>query len=654
MSKEAIARRVLTLLKQNAISKDAAYQLLKECGPVEQPPALDVRHGSSVAVIGLAARMPRADNADQFWRHLYEGVDLVRPLPVGRRADVHAHYEGAPDDLFLPGKRYWDAGYLEEVDKFDAAYFGIGPAEAATMDPSHRLFLQTAVEAMEDAGYAASLRHSRTGVFTGNPGFNYAETVLEEPSATVVTGNLPDFMASRLAFLYDFCGPVFGVQSTCASSLVAVHLACRSLRSGECDYAIAGGATIFSFPANVRTNPATASGIISPDERCRPFDQGGNGMGRGEGVVAFLLKPLALALADGDFIHAVIKGSSVNNDGRCAGLTAPNPRAHAAVLQAAWRDAGIDPRGLQYLEAHGTGTHLGDPIEIQGIRDAFAPFTGDKQFLPIGSVKGNIGHLVDGAAGASGLLKTILAMKNRTIPKSLHFDEPNAAIPFIDSPVFVADRTLPWESSGLRLAGVSSFGFNGTNCHVVVEEAPPAAPRAASDGRLEAFVLSAKTPQALDELVDRHLAALPERRDQELRDVCFTLAVGREHHGVRFGAAVRSYDELSLALSSHRKSNQVSAEPEPSEALSAVREYVAGRKVDLASLFAGRACRRVPLPTYPFQRERHWFKRTRRWVTPDASDRVAGILNVDEIRRHVHEVWAEVLGRSAGVHSTLR
>ncbi|HEY8209404.1 MAG TPA: beta-ketoacyl synthase N-terminal-like domain-containing protein, partial [Myxococcaceae bacterium] len=678
MSSSALMRRVLTLLKEGAISRSAAVSLLeaaREAGP-EPAPSNGRGAGAPIAIIGLAARMPLADTADDFWKLLWNGVDCIRDLPSARVPDAEAHYAGLDEGEFLPGGRFWKLGYLEAIDRFDAAYFGIGRAEAALMDPAHRLFLEVSVEAFEDAGYhGRALQGSRTAVITGNPGYHYAEAVLDEPSATAVTGNVPEFLASRVAYLHDLTGPALGVQSTCASSLVAVHQACQWLRAGACDLALAGGATVFSFPGNVRSNPITASGITSEGQRCRPFARGADGIGRGEGIIAFVLKPLARALADGDAVRAVIRGGAINNDGRCAGLTAPNPRAHTALLLEAWRDAGVDPRALRYIEAHGTGTALGDPIEIKGITDAFASFTSVRQFCGVGAVKGNIGHLVDGAAGASGLLKLVLMLEHRALPPTIHFDEPNEQINFVESPVYVVDRPAPWPREDVpRLGGVSAFGFNGTNCHLVVEEAPESAARRERDaGRAEVLCLSARNDEALRALAGRLADRLEAEPGLPLDDVAHTLAVGRAVHDARLAlvasdvpaaaralrgmlepGAWRSRPEAGIWLGGSvpapaaapeaviRPGDVPAAAQETDPLRAAARRFAISGEVTAREAQPGRPPRRVHLPTYPFQRERHWMRsRARGSRAPGATARAAP-------GEEVEAIWREVLGDGAG------
>lgn len=678
---EQFIKHILSLVQDRSLPRAVAQNLLRQYSALHPAAAQETQASATdnrIAVIGMAARMPMADSAEQFWEVLASGKDCVRPLPAPRRPDVDAHYAGYPEDAFLHGKRYWDCAYLEQIDLFAAEHFGIPAAEARGMDPAHRLFLEVALEAFEDAGYAGErIRHSNTGVYVSNSMGHYEEA-LEELDPLNVPGNVPAFLGSRVSYVYDLKGPSFGTLATCSSSLVAVHLACAGLRSGDCDMALVGGAILFAFPGNLRNVHMTAAGIVSPDERCRPFAQGANGMGRGEGVVALLLKPYAKAVADGDSIHAVILGSAINNDGRSAGLTAPNPLAHAELLKAAWANAGVEPKTISYIEAHGTGTALGDPIEIMGINKAFEPYTQARQFCGIGSVKGNIGHLVDGAAGISGCLKAILALKHRQLPPTLHLKEPNEHIDFLGSAVYPVDRLMPWEVEGHpRRIGVNSFGFNGTNAHVVLEEAPAVAAAPEQEGRPYPFVLSARTPVLLRELARRHVEHLARVPGQALGDLCYTLATGRELQRTRLALVVSSREELASKLRRFLESN----EPRTDEAaglfygevtaasatatapsgspLEAARSFVVGAPLSAGALFGERPHRRVSLPPTPLQRERYWVdppkspKHRQLGAAAAPTEAPPGQqepITESSVHARVAELWREALG-SAGTPS---
>jgi acyl transferase domain-containing protein len=350
-----------------------------------------------IAIIGMALRFPNADSIEEFWRILEDGVDCIGDIPEIRKNDINNYLEYS--DL-VENTGFIKAAYMKEIDKFDCGYFRISPKEAELMDPHHRMFMEVAIEALEDAGYGGNkLAGSRTGVYVGLTNFKqkgYSDIIAEiEPGSlsTAVSGNLPSMIPSRISYFLDLKGPSMAVDTACSSSLTAVHIACQALRNGECDMALTGSVKIHIFPLN----SSWQLGIESSDGKTKAFDESADGTGIGEGVAALLLKPYNKAVEDGDNIYAIIKGSAVNQDGSSIGITAPNSIAQADVIQKAWENAGIDPETITYIEAHGTGTKLGDPIEIDGIQRAFEKYTDKKQFCSIGSLKTNIGHLLDAA-----------------------------------------------------------------------------------------------------------------------------------------------------------------------------------------------------------------------------------------------------------------
>ena len=365
-------------------------------------------------------------------------------------------------------------GFLEHVDQFDADFFGISPREAVFVDPQQRLLLEVTWEAIEDGGQVPErLAGAPVGVFVGISTNDYAQLQAMRGGASDgyrITGSAASIAANRISHHFDFRGPSLSIDTACSSSMVAVHLACKSLWDGECDLAVAGGANLILVP-EVFASFAKA-GFLSPDGQCRAFDAQANGYVRGEGVGMLALKPLSRAIADGDPIYAVIRGGAVNQDGRTNGLTAPNRLAQEAVLRAAYRHAGVPPEQIDYVEAHGTGTLLGDPIELAALGAVLSEGRDVDRLCALGSVKTNIGHL-EAAAGVAGLIKTALALHHREIPPSLHFSQPNPHIAFDELPVRIQCKTDVWPDRGRpSLAGVSSFGFGGTNAHLVLEEAP--------------------------------------------------------------------------------------------------------------------------------------------------------------------------------------
>ncbi|MGW0487970.1 SDR family NAD(P)-dependent oxidoreductase [Streptomyces olivaceus] len=450
--------------------------------PALPPPAAPASGRQDVAVIGMAGRLPGSPDLDAFWRHLSAGDDLVVPVPPDR-ADLLA-------DPATAGLR---GGFLADVADFDAAFFRISPAEARLMDPQHRLFLETVWRAFEDAGYRPEDRAgTSTGVFVGMATSDYGELITRsgaDPEAHMATGVARSLVANRVSHLLDLRGPSETVDTACSSSLVALHRAVGAVAGGECDEAIVGGVSLALSPGLFQV--FERSGMLSPAGRCRTFDKDADGYVRGEGAGAVLLKPLERAEADGDRILAVVRGSAVNHCGRSPSLTAPNPRAQADVVVRAHRVADVSPATVTYVETHGTGTRLGDPIEAEGLKDAFTrryADTGDpvpaEPHVTLGSVKTNIGHL-EAAAGIAGLLKVLLALRHRTLPAHLHLREANPYLRLAGTPFRIGTTTTPWEGAKDEhgrprwRAGISSFGFGGTNAHVVLEAwtPPEGAPR---------------------------------------------------------------------------------------------------------------------------------------------------------------------------------
>jgi acyl transferase domain-containing protein/acyl carrier protein len=425
-----------------------------------------------VAIIGMAGRFPGARSVQEFWHNLRNGVDSVTRVP-GERWDADAYYDATPR---TPGKTYCPVGgFLADVDQFDPLFFNISPVEAESMDPQQRLFLEEAWNALEDAGYSSeSLSNVCCGVFVGAAQSDYARKLSAtgaETSADAFTGLSPAILAARISYLLNLKGPSIAMDTACSSSLVAIHHACLSIRAGDCDMALAGGVRLLLTPElHIQTSQMM---MLSPTGSCKTFDQDADGTAISEGVGVVVLKPLAAALRDRDHIYGVIRGSGVNQDGKTNGITAPSAQSQTQLELGVYRRSGIDPSRISYVEAHGTGTKLGDPIEVKALRDAFEAYTQKKQYCAIGSVKTNIGHATM-AAGVAGVIKVLLALKHKQIPPSLHFRTPNEHIHFERTPFYVSDKLIPWEPApgARRLAAVSAFGFSGTNCHLVIEEAP--------------------------------------------------------------------------------------------------------------------------------------------------------------------------------------
>lgn len=480
-----------------------------------------------IAVIGMDGRFPGARNLDEFWQNLRNGVESATTF-----TDEELAERGVAAAL-LDDPYYVKSGtVLEDIDLFDAKFFGMSPREATLTDPQQRLFLETSWAALEGAGYRADTYDGMVGVFAGAGINNYVQRFWDHQADPVsayrqMIGNNPDYLATRVSYLLNLTGPSMTVQTACSTSLVAIHQACQSLLTYQCDMALAGGVSVL-LPQG--TGYLYEEGmILSPDGHCRAFDAEGRGVYAGRGLGVVVLKRLSEALADGDTVRAVINGSAINNDGADKiGYTAPSIDGQAKAITTALALGETHPDTIQYVEAHGTGTPLGDPIEIQALTRAFRAHTDRKQYCAIGSVKTNVGHL-DAAAGVAGLIKTVLALENREIPPSLNFQHPNPEIDFAGSPFYVNDTLRPWpEQAGRRRAGVSSFGIGGTNAHVVVEEAPATGPSDSSESP-QLLLLSARTSTALEAASQNLQKHLERDAGDSLGDVAYTLQVGRKH-----------------------------------------------------------------------------------------------------------------------------
>lgn len=490
-----------------------------------------------IAIVGMAGRFPGAKNLDEYWDNLVKGMNCISKFPEYRQKDGNnfcESLEGSPD---MFGELYKEGGYLNEIDKFDNNFFRVTPKEALLMDPHQRVFLEVLVEAIEDGGYGGTrLYGTNTGVYLGRDHTEIVSKynqILLKKDTLVLTGACTSILSSRISYFLNLKGPSLVIDTACSSGLVSLHTACNSLLSKETDYALAGGVFLEFAPTIV----SLYSIVESEDNTVRTFDRNANGTVWGEGVGAVLLKRYDDAIRDNDNIYAVIKGSAINNDGASNGLIAPNPQAQEEVIIKAWKQADIDPQTLSYIETHGTGTVLGDQIELQSIINAFKEFTHNKQFCGIGSLKPAVGHLV-AASGMASLIKVVLSIKNKTIPKSLNFEEPNNFVSFESSPIYVVDRNidLSGKEDPIRM-GISSFGFSGTNAHIVVEEPPKInnkeSIRKEISGEYEVMTLSAVNEVSLRNLIGRYKEFLDSGKENDIRRMCYTANIGRGHYSYR-------------------------------------------------------------------------------------------------------------------------
>ncbi|KEO76200.1 MULTISPECIES: type I polyketide synthase [Paenibacillus] len=598
-----------------------------------------------IAIIGVACKMPQSDNLNEFWLNLEAEKDLITEIPPDRWN--WEEYDGDPTKEMGKTNIRW-GGFMKDIDAFDAFFFGISPREAELMDPRQRIFLETVWKVIEDAGYKASvLSGSRTGIFVGAGSSDYDDLLKEhkiEMQAYTPTGLFNSILTNRISYLLNFHGPSEPIDTACSSSLVAIHRAVESLRSGECEVAIAGGVNVLASP-NLYIALAKA-GMLSEDGRCKTFDKKANGYVRGEGSAAVMLKPLSQARRDGDHIYAVIRGTAVNHGGRANSLTAPNPNAQADLIVDAWTKSRVDPSTVSYIEVHGSGTSLGDPIEINGLKKAFDElYTAwgrqptDKTHCGIGTVKTNIGHL-ESAAGIAGLIKIVLCLKHKKLLKTLHYKEQNPYIKLENSPFYIVENTKKWEKTGYdipRRAGVSSFGFGGVNAHMVVEEYKQSYGRKPNEPQI--FLFSAKNKDTLCHYIEE-IRTFLLKPEANMGDIAFTLQIGREAMEERLAVVASSIGELvgKLDLYLQAKSNienvhtgnvklsnsslQVLIEGEEGAAFmnlllskkkleKLAQLWVKGLDIEWTLLHSHTRPQRVSLPTYPFEKQRYWVPVTK-------------------------------------------
>ena len=617
-----------------------------------------------IAIIGLAGKYPQANNVTEFWENLRSGKDCITEIP----ADRWDHREHFDPEKGKPGKSYskW-GGFIDGVGLFDPMFFNISPKEAPLLDPQERLFLQCAYQAMEDAGYTrhcigtgGSNQDQAVGVFVG---VMYEEYQLYGSTARCS----PSSIANRVSYFCDFHGPSMAVDTMCSSSLTAIHLACESIMSGQCSVAIAGGVNVSIHPNKYLL--LSQGRFVSSIGRCGSFGEGADGYVPGEGVGAVILKPLAAAVAGGDHIYGVIKGSAINHGGKVNGYTVPNPNAQSQVIARALKAAQISPRSVSYVEAHGTGTSLGDPIEIAGLTKSYLPFTDEKQFCSIGSVKSNIGHL-ESAAGIAAVTKVLLQMKHQQIAPSLHASTLNPHIDFSSTPFRVQSTLEDWNRPVIvegrqrkempLIAGISAFGAGGSNAHLIIEEFRQPTSSLGGDVTLSGqqpalLILSARTPEALQQRAKDLLTHLQQHasQDRELIDIAYTLQLGREamEHRLGFGAAslqeardklavlgphlmrmpgkgeVRCVDAgkalagdscIYVGTSSPRNADLPPIETVTGEAL---EHWAVGKTVQWENLYSELSARptRISLPTYPFSNEHYWLR-----TAAPVEDRIRG------------------------------
>ncbi|MCB2360150.1 SDR family NAD(P)-dependent oxidoreductase [Clostridium estertheticum] len=633
------------------LSKDRFFKLQIPEVVVQESKVLD----DPIAIIGMSGRYPKAKNVNEFWSNLELGRDCITEIPKNRWS-LEDFYDHNPEEAVEKGKSYskW-GGFLDEFDKFDPLFFNISPKEAINIDPQERLFVQCCWSVLEDAGYTRDQLskefNKNVGVFAGitRVGFNLYGPALWRNDKKLFPHTSFSSVANRVSYLLNLQGPSMPIDTACSSSITAIHEACEHIHRGECEMAIAGGVNLYLHPSSYKQ--LCGLQMLSTDGKCKSFGKGANGFVPGEGVGAILLKPLSKAIKDKDNIYAVIKGTSINHGGKTNGYTVPNPVAQGELIKSALERAGVDARTVSYIEAHGTGTELGDPIEIAGLTRAFRDDTEENGFCALGSVKSNVGHM-EAAAGIAGVTKILLQMKNRKIAPSLNAKELNPNINFEKTPFFLQQELSEWKRPVIkvngenkeypRIAGISAFGAGGSNAHLVIEEYMPEEIEVKNKNNISSveriIVLSAKDQERLKDLARQLLLAIGQQgySNDNLANIAYTLQVGREAMGIRIAMVVTSIKELEEKLQTfidgakeidnfyhgEVKANKkilsvFTADEDMGKTVtiwakkgkySKILElWVNGFTFDWNKLYDNKKLGRISLPTYPFAKESYWI-----------------------------------------------
>jgi acyl transferase domain-containing protein len=583
--------------------------------------ALEAKSNEPIAIIGMSCRFPGGSNTpDLYWNNLYHSKDLLKKTPLTRWDNTNKQYPIFSEYAY----------FMDDPDDFDAAFFSILPKHAKHMDPQQKLVLQTSWEALENAAInPSSLCGSRTGLYLGIHSFSVDYFLKKCPDLTnlnrfVAVGSSHSILTSRFSYFLDLKGPTVAVDTACSSSLVSMHLACQSLRLGETNLALAGGVHLMLTP-HLGIMESTMS-MLSKDGRCKTFDASADGFGRGEGCGIVVLKRLSDALADNDPIRGVLLGSAVGQDGHSAGITAPNGLAQKQVIIDALHQAKVDASQVTYVETHGTGTVLGDPIEVEAIQAVYGKPRCNGSHCILGAVKSNIGHL-ESAAGVAGVIKAILSLENKCIPKNLHFNQINPKINLKNSAIKIAEKLQSWPNieSEPRFAGVSSFGWSGVNAHMIIGEAPHQDIKKI-DYPILCLPLSAKSVSSLKNLIAAYHNFIETHSMISLTDICYTAAVGREHFKHRIIFLADSRDDLLMQLANIESEALISSATQESTKLSELpamvelpentmdkqqwhqiflqigRDYLATKQIDWQIVYKNYPANKIPLPTYQWDR----------------------------------------------------
>lgn len=690
-----MSKYIIEQVKNGIIEEEMAYSLLttinKKDNNIDEP----------MAIIGMAARVPGADNINEFWENLSKGINSIGHISE-KRFEGSLPYTKAMNNISSTQSQKTlmenvvKAGYMNDIESFDASFFNISNKEAECLEPMQKLALEIANETIEDAGYGGNkINGSRTGVYIGaDLTYRVNLGVFNSGEILSTVGSWSSIIASRVSYTYDLHGPAIVIDTSCSSGLVAIHNACRAIRDKECSMALVGGINLFGKP--IISNESGLSDVENDDGVLIAFDKNSKGTAWGEGVGMVLIKPLKQAINDRDNIYAVIKGSAINNDGYSNGLTAPNAEAQTDVIVRAWKQADIDPETISYIETHGTGTIVGDPIEIKGLEDAFSKYTDKKQICGIGTVKTNIGHTV-GLSGIISLIKVVLCIKNKKLTATINFKEPNPYINFTNSHVYVVDKFIEWESvNEKRIAGISAFGFSGTNCHLVIEEVPNTDLSNEAQNKPFIFTLSAKNMKVLKDYIDKYIIYLND--SQELfQDIVYTASTGRGHYNFRLAIIVSSNEMLKEKLLSFKEneflsmiekniffSKVESSSSENQEIVKTIKsynqndlydesylelcralckKYIEGEKINFEDLYKGENVKKVTIPVYPLERKIVKFaehiiendnltfnlSKTIKEKLENSKDQIhVKLLGKDgkftEIEHLIADIWADVLG----------
>ena len=634
MKVKRIYNEIYTNVVNGNIKKDTATNLIN---------MIEEENNHEFAIVGMSATYPKSKDIDVFWKKIVNGMDMFDQFPQTRQKYLEEYNKRI--GVKKENEKYVKGAYLSEIDKFDSNFFGIAPSDADLMDPCQRMFLENVYHTIEDSGYINCIKGSKTGVFVGfadDMRMSYSQIVKKlspKSSRYAFTGNLHSIISSRISFFKDLKGPAIIIDSACSSSLVALHMACESIANGECEQALVGGVKINFYPMESDVK----IGIESKDGKTRPFDNSSDGTGSGEGVASIMIKPLKSAIKEKDRIYAVIKGSSINQDGEAAGITAPNVESQISVLHNAWKNAGINPVDLDFIEAHGTATKLGDTIEIEALTEALSKYTNKKQICGITAIKSNIGHLYE-SSGITGVIKCALSLYHNMVPGICNFYSPNSNIEFEKTPFFVIKDSMKLEKKEKKhLCGISSFGFSGTNCHVVLEEAPHYKKKFI-ENEDEIFTISAKSKWSLIEYIKKYQSEIINNKSITLRELCYNTNCFKENFQYRIAFVVKSMEDLYGKLSSIIKNDYIEDSVyygDKKIVLTPKDEYMSNelsiseykalcKKADelidnnetmdkIAKIFIDGAdidwekyynekMPKISLPLYPFEKKSHWVK----------------------------------------------